>query len=297
MDSAAIVALTIGLAGLVGISLGLLGGGGSILMVPILTYVAGMPAREAMAASLVVIGVTSLATLPTHARQGNVRWRIGAIFGGSGVVGAFAGGLAGGAVPATILMVGFAAMMLAAGTAMLRGRRVTVDQFRRERSVWWSVVVGLLVGFLSGLVGAGGGFLLVPALTLLGRLPLSSAVGTSLVVIFMNALAGFSGYVGSLTVPWGVIAPVSIAAVIGSLLGARLVVRIASVKLRRGFGYFVLSVAALVLVQEVPYPLGAVGAVLIVLGLVVQLICAKLSRSTIGCPWQRGHRLSPNLGQ
>src|SRR5688500_7318927 len=118
-----LIALTVALAAVVGLALGLLGGGGSILMVPLLVYVAGMEAKEAIAASLVVVGVTAAVSVVGHARAGRVRWRTGLLFGAAGMAGAFAGGLLGGHLPGQLLMSAFALMMLATAVAMLRGSR------------------------------------------------------------------------------------------------------------------------------------------------------------------------------
>lgn len=161
------------LAVLVGLSLGLLGGGGSILAVPILTYVVGMAPREAIAASLFIVGVTSAVSVLGHARAGRVRWKTGAIFGVAGMVGAFVGGLVGGYVPGTVLMILFAVMMAATATAMIRARRKPGDGGGSTELPLVRVIGdGFLVGIATGLVGAGGGFLIVPALNLLGGLPI-----------------------------------------------------------------------------------------------------------------------------
>src|SRR5699024_10766365 len=156
------------LASLVGVSLGLLGGGGSILTVPLLTYVAGMEPREAITASLFVVGVTSLIGTVSHARRGNVRWRTGLVFGGASMVGAFGAGRLGAHLPGTVLMVAFAVMMLASAIAMIR--RKAARAHRSDIAVGRAVLDGFVVGAVTGLVGAGGGFLVVPALVLLGGL-------------------------------------------------------------------------------------------------------------------------------
>src|SRR5699024_11191714 len=173
-----LLAVVVLLATLVGLSLGLLGGGGSILTVPLLTYVAGMDAKEAIAASLFVVGTTSVVSTIAHARRGNVQWRTGLIFGVASMVGAFLGGLLGGFIPSTILMVAFALMMLATATAMLRGRKKKADTGEKKALPLGKILAeGLAVGLVTGLVGAGGGFLVVPALALLGGLPMPIAVG------------------------------------------------------------------------------------------------------------------------
>ena len=264
------LALTLLLAVLIGVSLGLLGGGGSILTVPILAYVAGFPTKEAIAASLVAVGVTSAAGAVSHARAGRVRWRTGVSFGAAGMAGAFLGGILGGHIPSTVLMVAFALMMIATSVGMLRGRRGAPAEEgpTREPSVSRIVLEGLAVGLVTGLVGAGGGFLVVPALALLAGLPMPVAVGTSLVVIAMKSFAGLAGYLTSVSLDWALVGGVTLAAVLGSLLGARTAGHLPERALRTGFGVFVLAMGALVLVQELPGTAGAVvGGVVALLAL------------------------------
>jgi uncharacterized protein len=248
-----LIALTVALAVVVGVTLGLLGGGGSILMVPLLVYVAGMDAKEAIAASLVVVGVTAAVSVVGHARAGRVRWRTGLLFGAAGMAGALAGGFVGGHLPGQLLMIAFALMMVATAVAMLRGRRdVDPAKAHAELPVGRVLLDGVVVGLVTGLVGAGGGFLVVPALALLGGLPMGVAVGTSLLVIAMKSFAGLSGYLATVSIDWALVGAVTVAAVVGSLLGARLVDRIPADALRRAFGWFVLAMGAFVLVQEAP---------------------------------------------
>ncbi|GAA0256877.1 sulfite exporter TauE/SafE family protein [Saccharothrix mutabilis subsp. mutabilis] len=258
--------LTVALAVVVGVALGLLGGGGSILMVPLLVYVAGMGAKEAIVASLVVVGVTSAVGVVGHARAGHVRWRTGLLFGLAGMAGAFAGGLVGGHLPGPVLMGAFAVMMVATAVAMLRGRRTPAPAARTELPVVKVLVEGAVVGLVTGLVGAGGGFLVVPALALLGGLPMSVAVGTSLLVIAMKSIAGLAGYLATVPIDWAFTGVVTAAAVAGSLVGARLVARVPGDALRRGFGWFVLAMGAFVLAQQAPEHL-RVPALLVVAGI------------------------------
>ncbi|SFF43325.1 sulfite exporter TauE/SafE family protein [Blastococcus tunisiensis] len=248
-----LIALTVALAVVVGVTLGVLGGGGSILMAPLLVYVAGMDAKEAIAASLVVVGVTAAVSVIGHARAGRVRWRTGLLFGSAGMAGALAGGFVGGHLPGQLLMIAFALMMVATAVAMLRGRKdVDPSRAHTELPVGRVLVDGVVVGLVTGLVGAGGGFLVVPALALLGGLPMGVAVGTSLLVIAMKSFAGLSGYLATVSIEWPLVAAITVAAVAGSLVGARLVDRIPADVLRRAFGWFVLAMGAFVLVQEAP---------------------------------------------
>lgn len=243
-----------GLAVIVGVTLGLLGGGGSILTVPILTYVIGMDPREAIAASLFIVGVTSAVGMLPHARAQRVRWRVGVIFGVASMAGAFIGGFAGGHIPGTVLMVLFAIMMVATATAMIRGRKKTAagDRSSAPLPLIRIILDGLAVGVATGLVGAGGGFLVVPALNLLGGLPMAAAVGTSLLVIAMKSFAGLGGYLLSVQFNWPIILTFTAIAVAGSFIGSALAGRIPEKSLRKGFGYFVLLMGAFVLVQEIP---------------------------------------------
>ncbi len=246
------LALTVGLAVLIGLSLGLLGGGGSILAVPLLVYVGDLPTKEAIATSLLVVGVTSAVGVLPHARAGRVRWRSGLLFGAAGMAGAYVGGRLAAFVPATILLTGFAVMMLATAAAMIRGRRGTGGTVPRELPVRRVLLDGVVVGLVTGMVGAGGGFLVVPALALLGGLPMPVAAGTSLVVIAMKSFAGLAGFLSSVSIDWSLAAAVTTAAVAGSLAGARLAGRVPEVVLRRTFGGFVVVAGVFILVQQVP---------------------------------------------
>lgn len=246
------VALTLLLSVIVGVTLGLLGGGGSILMVPLLVYVAGMDAKEAIAASLVVVGVTAAMSVLGHARAGRVHWRTGLVFGVAGMAGAFVGGLLGGLLPGQVLLVAFASMMAITAIAMLRGRQIDPDRAHTELPLGRVLLDGSVVGLVTGLVGAGGGFLVVPALALLGGLPMGVAVGTSLLVIALKSFAGLAGYLTSVTLDWPLVAAITVAAVLGSFAGSRLVDRIPADSLRRGFGWFVLAMGGFVLAQQAP---------------------------------------------
>lgn len=248
------VVLTVVLAVGVGVVLGLLGGGGSILTVPLLVYVAGMPTREAIATSLLVVGVTAAAAAVPHARAGNVRWGTGLLFGAAGMVGAYLGGLAGTVLPEALLLGAFGVLMAVTAAAMLRksagdgSEPAPAARARRVRIV----LDGLVVGLVTGLVGAGGGFLVVPALVLLGGLGMRAAIGTSLVVVAMKSLAGLAGYLTAVELDLGLAGAVTLAAVLGSVLGGMLTGRIAPGLLREGFAWFVAAMAVFVLGQQLP---------------------------------------------
>ncbi|WP_433409671.1 sulfite exporter TauE/SafE family protein [Saccharomonospora azurea] len=282
MEAGLIIVLL--LAVLVGVSLGLLGGGGSILTVPLLAYVADMPAKEAIAASLFVVGTTSLLSVVAHARKRNVRWRSGLLFGAAGMVGSFAGGLAGGYLPDTVLMIAFAVVMVATAAAMIRGRkRVIAGSGTQHQELPLRRIIpdGLVVGLVTGVVGAGGGFLVVPALVLLGGLSMPVAVGTSLVVIAMKSFSGLAGYLTTVNLDWPPVLGVTAAAVAGSLLGTLLTSRVPETALRKGFGVFVLVMGVFVLSRELPPPAGLVVAVVAMALAGLTLVCRL---TAVRCP-------------
>ncbi|MFJ6577270.1 sulfite exporter TauE/SafE family protein [Streptomyces sp. NPDC091368] len=282
-------ALVVAASLLVGVSLGALGGGGSILTVPLLVYLAGQDTRTAITTSLFVVGVTSLAALVPHARAHRVRWRTGLLFGAFSMAGAYGGGRLAAYVPATVLLVAFALMMLATAAAMLRGPRPGRERARRTRAdlpLKQVAAEGLAVGAVTGLVGSGGGFLVVPALAVLGGLPMGLAVGTSLLVIAMNSFAGLAGHLSGIQVDWSLALTVTAAAVAGSLAGGRLAGRVPRETLRRVFGWFVVAMGVFVLAQQLDPAVWAHPATWAVLGAAVSgaataLLC-RASRPTAG---------------
>jgi uncharacterized membrane protein YfcA len=252
------------LALFVGGSLGLLGGGGSILTLPILRYALGMPAHEAIAVSLFVVGATSVAALIPHARRKHVEWTTGAAFGAAGMVGAYLAGRFSKYLPPALLLLGFGLMMLATGFAMLRRRSSSKSKAPSDegRTLQLAKIVGegLVVGAVTGMVGAGGGFLVVPALVLLGKLPMQTAVGTSLLVIAMKSFAGFAGFWGHTSITWSIALPLAAVAVVGSLVGGALAARVSARALQASFGWFVIAMAFFMLAQELPPIIGIPGS-------------------------------------
>lgn len=249
------ILLTLALSILIGISLGLLGGGGSILTVPILSYVAGMAPKAAIASSLVVVAITSAVGVIPHARARRVMWRTGVLFGGAGMVGAYAGGRVSQLFPARALMIAFAVMMVVTAIAMLRraSQRPSAPApalTPREAALGPSLLQGFLVGTVTGLLGVGGGFVIVPAMVLFGGLPMECAIGTSLVVIAMNSLAGFVGHLGETKIDWPTTLAVSGVAALGAWFGGRQVGKVNPAVLRRVFGILILVVAAVTLAKE-----------------------------------------------
>lgn len=252
--------LAAALALVIGLTLGLLGGGGSILTLPVLVYVLHVDPKQAIASSLLVVGTTALASAAAHARAGNVDYRTGAMFGVAGMAGAFGGGRVAGHLPGELLLGGFAAVMLVTAIAMMRPRREPAAGEVRRASPVRVIGAGLAVGALSGLVGAGGGFLVVPALALFGGLTMRRAIGTSLMVIALQSFAGFAGHVTHTHIDWPLTALVAGLAVVGSLAGARLAHLLSTAALRRGFAWFVLAMAVFMIGRQVSLPAAGVTA-------------------------------------
>lgn len=241
--------LALVLAALIGLSLGLLGGGGSILTVPVLVYVLGFAAKPAIAMSLPVVGITSLVGAAMHWRLGNVRVPTALTFGLLAMVGAFAGAKLAAYMSGAAQLSLLAVVMLAAAGSMLRGSRPD-DKNEPTPRATLLVPVALSVGVLTGLVGIGGGFLVVPALVLLARVPMKEAVGTSLLVIAMNSASGFVGYLGSVDFDWRFLSGFTVAAVCGALVGTSLAERVPQATLKRGFAVFLLMMGGFVLYRN-----------------------------------------------
>ena len=237
------------LASVIGLSLGLLGGGGSILTVPVFVYVLGYAAKPAIAMSLPVVGATSLVGAIGHWRAGNVNLRQALTFGIVAMVGAFAGARLADLVSGVFQLTLLALVMLGAALSMLR-RPIAQPPGAEPVSRWVVLVVGLGVGLLTGLVGIGGGFLIVPALVVLARLPMKQAVGTSLLVIAMNSASGFLGYLGQVDVPWAFMAVFTAIAIGGILVGTYLVRFVSQQALKRSFAVFLLVMAGVILYQN-----------------------------------------------
>ena len=249
--------LGLGLAALIGLSLGLLGGGGSILTVPIFVYVLGFGAKEAIAMSLAVVGATSLFGAAGHWRAGNVNLRVAAIFGGVAMAGTYLGArlavFFSGAAQLTLVAV----VMLLAAYFMFRDRTPAAAggpagdaEPAKDMPLGLIVLEGIAVGILTGLVGVGGGFLIVPALVLLGKVPMKQAVGTSLLVIAMKSAAGFAGYLGQVEVDWAFMAGFTAIAVAGILLGTWLVRFVPQQALQRSFAIFLVVMGGFILYQN-----------------------------------------------
>ena len=244
--------LGLALALVMGLALGTLGGGGSTLTVPIFVYVLGFEAKRAIVMSFPVVGAASVAGAVTHWRHGHVRWRTAFTFGvvamvtaylsahylAPRVTGGFQLGLLG-------------AVMVAAAISMFRSAaRERRGLEAKSRPGWLLLPIGAAVGVLTGLVGIGGGFLIVPALVLFAAVPMKEAVGTSLVVIALNTLAGFAGGATTVSIPWGFVTLFAGIAVLGIVAGGFVVKAATPQQLKRAFAVFLVVVGAFILIQN-----------------------------------------------
>lgn len=245
---------------LIGLSLGALGGGGSILAVPVLVYVAGQGTKAATATSLVIVGLTAIAGLGPHLRAGRVRLVPGVLFGLAGVGGSFAGTALNKHVDPDVLLLAFAGIMLIAAAAMWRRARPRIVSVDGEpaaavavrtasrvdvATVVRVVLLGSVVGLLTGFFGVGGGFVIVPALVLALGFEMPVAAATSLVVIAINSATALilRAASGSLLLEWQVIVPFLIAGAVGVFHGSRLAGKVAPDRLQRSFAVLLVAVA------------------------------------------------------
>lgn len=237
----------------VGVALGLLGGGGSILTVPILVYGLGLPDKPAIATSQLIVGAVAVVGAVRHARHGGVDLRAGLVFGGFGTVGASLGSriAAAPAVPGPLLLVGFAALMIVVAALMLRsGPAARAEDPSRPMRFARIALLGASTGLLTGTLGVGGGFLIVPALLYAGGLTIHRAIGTSLVAIALNCAAGFAGYAGRVPIDLRAVAAIAAFGAAGSVLGAHWSPRTPAPRLRRWFGWFVLVLGVIMLADQ-----------------------------------------------
>ncbi|MEU3447521.1 sulfite exporter TauE/SafE family protein [Streptomyces thermolilacinus] len=246
--SALILSLIAG--AVVGVALGALGGGGSILAVPALIYLLGFSPASATTASLLIVTATSATALYAHARAGNVRWKAGTLFAAAGVLPAAAAGAAAARLPQQALTAAFAAVAALAAVRMLRPGG-TADQAEHAERPVKAAGAGAGLGALTGLLGVGGGFLAVPALVTVLGLEMQAAVGTSLLVISTNSLASLvtrgSATAGGLD--WAVVGPFIATAILGAWDGRRLAAKISGTALQRTFAVVLLALAALMLID------------------------------------------------
>lgn len=252
---------------LIGISLGLIGGGGSILTVPVMVYLFGVQPLLATSYSLFIVGSTSLVGAFNNFRKGLVNIKAVLLFGVSSVATIFlTRKYLVPAIPKNIVTIGhvnitealltmilFAVLMLIASISMIRNRTITVKEEAECRECvrfGKLVVYGVVIGLVTGLLGAGGGFLLIPVLVLLLKLPMKKAIGTSLMIIALNSLIGFTGDLGHFLIDWSFLFKITAIAVTGIFIGGALNKKIAGDKLKKGFGWFVLVMGIYIIVKE-----------------------------------------------
>jgi uncharacterized protein len=242
----------------IGLSLGLLGGGGSILTVPIFVYVLGFGEKESIAMSLAVVGATSLVGAAGHWRQGHVRMRVALLFGVIAMLGTYVGTRLATRLTGAEQLAIFAVVMVVAAGVMLQRRPTDGSHTPTGRSpgrTWLSAAVfaaqGLVVGLLTGLIGIGGGFLIVPTLVW-GGLAMRQAIGTSLMAIAMNCAVGFYGYIGQVQIAWMPMALVTAGTIPGIATGTYAIQFISQDTLRRTFAVFLFGLAAYMLYRTVP---------------------------------------------
>lgn len=234
----------------IGVLLGLVGGGGSILTVPILVYVLGLSPHEATSTSLVIVGATAAAGLAPHIQADRVRWRTAMLFGAAGILGAFGGAWANGQVSGPVILLLFGVLMLVVAARMVWGG-LPAGETAPEPRPWVIPVAGLTVGLLTGFFGVGGGFVIVPALVLWLGLPMRVAVGTSLVIIAINSVAGAVAHRDDGAFNWMVALLFIAGGLVGGQIGARAVGRVNEEVLRRGFAGLMVSIALLLIATNV----------------------------------------------
>lgn len=246
----------------IGLALGLLGAGGSILAVPALVYGVGQSLQTAIPTSLAVVALATLGGLVPRERRTAVRWPVALVFGAAGIPAAFAGAALGRLIPQRWLLLAFAGLMIVVAVRMLRGGENHAGACRtREGGVDWraclpkAVLTGAFVGLLTGLFGVGGGFVIVPALTLLLGLGAQQAVATSLVVILINSVAGLVAHAeATASIDYRVLSLFAGTSLVMSMVAARMSARLNPSTVRRWFAYVVLAVAVFVAVAAVVDP-------------------------------------------
>ncbi|MEZ0341221.1 sulfite exporter TauE/SafE family protein [Mycobacterium sp. pV006] len=251
-------ALALGLGALIGVLLGLLGGGGSILAVPALVYAMGFDIQQAIPISLIVVAAASAVGVLPKIRAQQVRWRMAGIFAVAGIPATVAGSAISAHLPHAALMIGFAVVMVVAGVRMLTEQgdtgtacKVEAGQVNWRRCVPRSLGAGLLVGILTGLFGVGGGFLIIPALVVVLGVEMSTAIGTSLLIIIANSVVGIGTHLQSVSIDWKVTTVFVAAAMAASLVAGYFGTKTDTARLQRWFAYLVFVVATYVLVDTV----------------------------------------------
>jgi len=250
---------------LIGVALGLIGGGGSILTVPVLVYLFAVDAVAATAYSLFIVGLTSAVGSVSYFKNKLVNIKTAVIFGIPSIIAVFmTRAYLVPAIPKTVVTLGdfvvtksilmmllFAILMIAASYSMIKKSVKTTETTEPQKFNYPLILIeGVVVGVLTGLVGAGGGFLIIPALVILSKLPMKEAVGTSLVIIAAKSLIGFFGEGGETTMNWNLLLSVTAFAIIGIFIGTMLAKKIDGNKLKPAFGWFVLIMGIYIIIKE-----------------------------------------------
>lgn len=237
------------LALLIGLTLGVLGAGGSILTVPVITFTLGVEPKQAIVMGLPIVGGAALVGVAQHWRAGNINFRVAIPFGLAAMLGAYGGAFVARVLTGDTQLAVLAVVMLAAAFSMFRNAQLPETSLVRPRRSLL-VAVGVSAGALTGLVGVGGGFLLVPALVILAGVPMRQAVGTSLFVIVLNTIAGYAGYHGLVEVPWRTVAYFAALTAAGLAVGTTLVHKLPQATLKRVFAVLLVLVAGYILWQQ-----------------------------------------------
>ncbi len=237
---------------IIGLLLGLIGGGGSILTVPILVYVLEQGVHEATATSLAIVGATSLIGTVPHARAGRVSIRTALLFGGAGIAGAFAGVALNRLVSGPVLLLLFGILMLIVAGRMILGRKPKVDNAtsHHDAALWKILTSGLGVGVMTGFFGVGGGFLIVPALVLVLGFPMRMAVGTSLAIITINSAAGMVAQLGTGDIDLALAGMFVIGGFVGATVGGRVAGEVDDRRLSRAFAVFIVVVGTYLIIRN-----------------------------------------------
>ena len=253
-------------AALIGVSLGLIGGGGSILTVPVLVYLFSVQPSLATSYSLFIVGVTSLLGAYKNYRKGLVHFRTALLFCASSVttvflirkfliphlpkifftIGSF------NVTESFCIMIVFALLMLAASVSMIANKKINYTE-SEERNIFFVLLYGIAIGTVTGFLGAGGGFLLIPTLVLIVKLPMKQAIGTSLLIIALNSLIGFTGDIGHFNIQWLFLLLITSIAAIGLTIGDALNKKINGDKLKKVFGWFILGMSVYIIAHEIFY--------------------------------------------
>lgn len=252
-EDPAVLALVLTLSAAIGFTLGVFGGGGSVFAVPVLVFAAHLAPAQAVALSLAMVGATSLVAAYSHWRSGHVQPQVALSFGGAGVATAFVGAKLSHLVSPRVLMFLFAALMLGVGGWMLAQRKCLKQGPASPGTptrFGYALLVGGAVGLLTGFLGVGGGFLVVPALMTFVGLKVRDAVGTSLLVIALNSAAGFVGHLGDASFDTSFVVLLTAASILGGAAGARFGCRLPIVKLQRGFAICVIATGVVVAIAS-----------------------------------------------